>query len=255
MKLLSATRIPFFPKGTLRVDPTYGCDMPESVCAVRRTIGKCWAEKLHKKMGYPGDFRVPVFRPEVLDAIKRLKKPRKIAMSFGGDIGAPGVKQEWRDAVWEVVETCPQHTFVFLTKDPDRACLGASDVPNLWLGVTATDGAELHERSLALYSRTLYPTQAHRWLIMEPLLGSIAGYEADLRGFEYVVIGGLTDGGGKFAPANMEAWESALWPASALCVPMFIKGIRQSTIRQLCAEEGAEYVKGDWRDIMPLGSR
>jgi protein gp37 len=79
--------------------------------------------------------------------------------------------------------TCPQHTFVLLTKRPqnmmkavlaygapwDANILWPRLFPNVWLGVTVENQERADERVPIL----LNTPAAHRWLSAEPLLGPI----------------------------------------------------------------------------------
>ena len=78
----------------------------------------------------------PVFTGKVAFAEAQLRRPlarRKPTTWFVnsmGDLGAEGVEDAWLDQVWAVMALCPQHTFIVLTKRPERlrAYLSAGEV-------------------------------------------------------------------------------------------------------------------------------
>ena len=98
----------------------------------------CWAKGLATRFKniYPNGFE-PTFYPEALESPKYLKKPSRIGVGWVGDVigyTSPSV----RIAICDAIKHCPQHTFLFLTKNPEK--LSEWDFPdNAWVGVTATD--------------------------------------------------------------------------------------------------------------------
>lgn len=62
----------------------------------------------------------PVLREKELLAPLRLRKPEVIAVQFMGDLHHPSVPIDFIDQVFAVMTRCPQHTFLVLTKRPER---------------------------------------------------------------------------------------------------------------------------------------
>ncbi len=270
MSILSATRIPYLAAvGAVRADAITGCTNSPEVCAVRGR-GLCWAENIRKAQaraafdkGYGGTPTNPdvvrtrevsclnafsrlSFEPEVLDAVKRLRKPRVIAWNFGGDAWCDGVDPEWRQAMWEAVRKKPDCTHIFLTKQPHMIDAWQTDSDNLWCGASITDLTEL-DRAEDLENAT--SAECRLWLSFEPLLGALEwgdnkGWYSGWSGYldacriSYAVIGGLSDGAGRIVPEE-EGGTRAEWvqPIIDAChaagVPTFLKNIRKSTLRQL----------------------
>jgi protein gp37 len=117
--------------------------------------------------------------------------------------------------VLTTIALCPQHTFIVLTKRPDRARLILSDkgvpsyaglavhryfplavlplawpLPNLWLGVTVENG--YHRDRLIDLRET---PAARRFVCCEPLLGPLP--ELVLDGIDWVIVGGETGPGAR----------------------------------------------------------
>lgn len=60
------------------------------------------------------------FVESALEAPMKVKKPQCIFVCSMGDLFHPSVLPEQIQRVWEVMESCPQHTFIVLTKRPER---------------------------------------------------------------------------------------------------------------------------------------
>lgn len=174
-----------------------GCRHQETgVCPVKA----CWAKGMAKRLKF--DFSQPRLVPELLLAPLSVRKPSTILVNFMGDLGGEwvdplGLVREWtecvalysitdrigkhlvslRDIVFRVMEVCPQHTFLFLTKNPlawqkwtfDSAQSKGVWPDNAWVGATAWD-----EKSYWATSRALHAVQAkHKWISFEPLFGPV----------------------------------------------------------------------------------
>jgi protein gp37 len=113
------------------------------------------------------------------------KKPRRIFVNSMSDLFHPDVSDDFIYATWLTMAITPQHTYLILTKRPERmrAILqswidyratfreGATgeSLPNVWLGVTAENQKAADERIPVL----LKTPAAHRFVSIEPMLGPI----------------------------------------------------------------------------------
>ena len=111
---MSATDIQYLDSSW---NPITGC-LPGLPCWDR-----CWARRMAKRLagrcGYDASdpFRL-TFHPDRLADPLKWRKPRRIGVSFMGDIGlAP---DEWLKKVLAVMSMCGQHTFFVLTKRPNQ---------------------------------------------------------------------------------------------------------------------------------------
>ncbi len=152
----------------------------------------CYARRLAEgrlKNKYPNGFQ-PTFWPERLDEPYQIKKPSKIFVCSMGDLFGDWVPRDWILRVLKVAEECPQHTFIFLTKNPIRL-IEFNFPPNAWVGVTL-DRMQLVRWELLrdLESLTV------RFISFEPLLCfdevSAAQIFFHQRPPEWVIVGGLT---------------------------------------------------------------
>jgi len=131
-----------------------GCRHWESgICAVGLN---CWAKKITERFNnhYPNGFE-PTLYPEALESPLYLKKPSLIGVCFMGDLfgdwvdpfhhgdGEYGEDEAGyvtlKGRVFETIERCPQHTFLFLTKCPKNLAAWSLFPSNAWVGATATD--------------------------------------------------------------------------------------------------------------------
>jgi protein gp37 len=171
--------------------------------------------------GYPttGDPFRPTFHPDKVQQILSLKgEGKRIFLDSMGDWFSPGVEFDW---IWQVVGAVkqkPEHTFLVLTKRPDRIgeVLERLDVPaNLWLGTSITKQGDL-ERVEWLKKHV----SGHKFLSIEPLHGPI---DVDLTGIGWVIVGAETGNRrGKIEP-NPEWVESIRKEVDRLGIPVFLK--------------------------------
>lgn len=101
------------------------------------------------------------------------KQPRKVFVCSMGDLFHARVPFEFITKVWEVMELARQHTFLVLTKRPQRMkefLEGLNKVlPNVWLGVSAEMQPQFDRRVGILRQ---IPASLH-FVSCEPLLGPI----------------------------------------------------------------------------------
>lgn len=182
-KRLSKTGIEY---GNLAWNFYSGCENGKDICAVTQD---CWAHGIVNRFPshYPNGWK-PTIYPEALLSPLGIKKPSVILCAFMGDLFGNWVdpdkqivlpptlmNQHWVDTVrlsnyvFRVVEQCPQHTFLFLTKNPQGYQKWGRFPENAWCGITVTD-----ERTFAYNMTHLIGVNAkNKWVSIEPLLGRI----------------------------------------------------------------------------------
>ena len=88
----------------------------------------------------------------------------------------------WREEIFNRMSVNPQHSYIFLTKRPERIDFQTDD-GNVWMGVTVTRASEKKRLSdLKKYIRA-----RHYHATFEPLFEDIG--EINLEGFEWIVVG------------------------------------------------------------------
>jgi len=176
--------------------------------------------KINLKIACPGEVFpagfTPTFYPSRLDEPKKLKKPAKIFTVSMGDLFGEWVPQQWIDAVLQVVRECPQHIFIFLTKNPAR--YEDYEWPaNCWLGTTVESSYTASR--LVCMSKI---KAAVRFVCFEPLLGPVAKFDLEnLKDMHWVIIGAQTGPGAQTPDAE---WiQTIIGQAKAYNVPLFLK--------------------------------
>ena len=192
-----------------------GCyNLPEGICPVE----VCWAKgiALHYPKLYPNGFN-PTYYPEALDSPKYRKKPSRIGVGWVGDVIGYGL--EYKEQIYETIRACPQHTFLFLTKNPENLPQWSPFPENCYVGVTAT-GVEAYKQALA----GLAVIKAKvKFLSIEPFLERIpmvAPYELSRDEVQQVIIGAQTK---PYRPPAISAVHEIVEACDKAGVKVFLK--------------------------------
>lgn len=164
--------------------------------------------------------KVEIFLDEkVLTKPLRWPKPRTVFVSSMTDLFGEWVPEPWIDRIFAVMALCSRHTFIVLTKRPERmreymAGIRGWPLPNLWLGVSVE-----HRAARGRIDVLRATPCAIRFLSLEPLLEQLG--VLDFRGIHWVIVGG--ESGAKARPMHPN-W--ARWirdQCAAARVPFFFK--------------------------------
>jgi protein gp37 len=177
-------------------NPATGCTPISEGC--QNCYAKRMANRLRGRCGYPQDdpFRVTLHEDRLGEPL-RWKKPRRVFVCSMGDLFHDDVPHEFIYGIWDVMVQSKQHTFLVLTKRPDRMksfiekvmcnrmdyalTFGGTPegkkarkwaqkpVQNVWLGVTAENQQRADERIPIL----LQIPAAVRFVSVEPMLGPV----------------------------------------------------------------------------------
>lgn len=141
----------------------------------------CWAIAMAKRLAKnPSIYRdqqkayaggPPMLDHKEIEAPLHLKKSAKIGVQFMGDILHDSIDGFWISAIWGVMQRCPQHTFFILTKRPERFLKLTPQLPvleNVWFGVSISTN-----EGFWMIEKLLQISAAHRWVSIEPMLGTI----------------------------------------------------------------------------------
>ena len=162
------------------------------------------------------NFRVH-FHPEELNRITPQDKPKKIFMDSLWDWNANAVKDEWLQAILAKMAEYPQHTFMILSRRPDR--YGRFQYPpNVWLGTSISkteDRCRIQDLG-DLKSNNL------RFLSIEPLHEAI-DLASWFRWIDWIILGAETGHRkGKIRPEK-EWIEAIIRNCREEGIPLFIK--------------------------------
>jgi protein gp37 len=150
-------------------------------------------------IGHYAPFEEIVIHLDRMDQPLHWRKPRRIFVGSMCDLFHPDVADAVLDRILATVARCPQHSFLILTKRPERMlAYVATPLSNVWLGVTAENQSTADERIPIL----LQTPAARRFVSMEPMLervnlisipgdwlGAAEKYDA-LRGQSWYLTGG-----------------------------------------------------------------
>ena len=176
-----------------------GCDH----CYARRM-----ANRLKGRYGYPDTDPFQVhFRPGLLNRPLKWKQPRRIFVCSMGDLFHDDVDNLAYDSISNIIDRCPQHTFMILTKRPKKMKAIFETVMNphfnnLWLGVTAENQQRADERIPIL----LQIPAARRFVSIEPMLSNVKlrhewlcdrGFCCDSGTISWCIVGGETGPGAR----------------------------------------------------------
>ena len=165
------------------------------------------------------------FYIEPLRRVLKWRKPKRIFLNSMSDTFHPGVTDEQIGEMWKIMFEAKQHTFLVLTKRPERMreVVGrvewAKDLlSHIWLGVTV-ENQEMADERIPLLLQT---PAAVRWLSVEPLLSKI-----DLTPFisymaiSLVILG--CESGANRRECKIEWLRSLVAQCKAAGVPVWIK--------------------------------
>lgn len=171
-------------------NPVFGCTKVSPGCAncyIERTPPYRMAKpKLEFVRGH-----IPIqLKPERLSIPLRWRKPRMVFVNSLSDTFHEDVPDEFIMKMFGVMAIATQHTFLVLTKRPER--LKTLDLlyfngtetlplPNVWLGVTAESQRMAEERIPIL----LDTPAARRFVSVEPMLGAV-NLQPFLEGWGYL---------------------------------------------------------------------
>lgn len=177
-------------------NPVVGCTPVSSGCdncyAAREASGRLAHLDLYAGLAKDGEFTGEVrLVPERLDQPRHWTRPRRIFVNSMSDLFHPKVPIDFIREVFDVMASCPQHTFQVLTKRPHRMARftwayyrdATGPAPNIWLG-TSIENADNLWRCRPLASTFA----AVHFLSLEPLLGPLEDLKLD--GIDWVIVGG-----------------------------------------------------------------
>ena len=224
----------------LKYYPKLGDPGMEGACKYDSTDGMDTMLELEKpyiKDGraqpYPMNFQ-PTFHKYRLDEPQKLKKPSKIFVCSMADLFGEWTPDSWIDEVMMAMTKAPQHTYLFLTKNPDRYFeyienswqeipekYDFSKIKSVYFGATITNQNDLNKM---INNDTLID-----FLSIEPLLSEVdiskaLEYESccsEELNIKWIIVGAQTGPGA--IPPKPEWVQSIIDQCRAAKVPIFLK--------------------------------
>jgi len=221
-------------------NPVTGCWGPEGTVENPNRCPGCYAERFARRLqgrsGYPaeGDPFRPIFHNAQFDRKHSplyRKKPARIFVSSMGDLWGDWVPEPWQEDVLAVCEQTPQHTYLFLTKNPfgygHSTALFFPD--NAWLGVSGPSLSEVLSREMEITAYTKNDeTVTNIYGSLEPryhwptgaALDSIARSHSRLA---WLIVGAMTGPKAKQYPVERVWLRHLVAAARQAGIPVFLK--------------------------------
>ncbi len=175
----------------------------------------CYARRMYKRFKWNPEiwFEYACMPRE----LKKLKKPRKIFIGSTIELFGDWVKEAWLKTIFADVKEYPQHTFIFLTKQPQNLIKWSPFPDNCWVGVSATNDVIANT---AMYYLGMLNAKI-KFLSLEPLLSwDIENQE--LRNINWLIIGQQTPASTKTEP-KIEWIKEIVEAANKARIPIFLK--------------------------------
>ncbi len=215
-------------------NPTTGCTKISPGCT------HCWAERMAwrlRGMGqkwYANGFQVTT-HDALLERPLHWAKPRRVYVSFIGDLFHEEVPDAFVARVFDVMTRAPRHQFHLLTKRPERLSRMSAGLPwpaNVWAGATVEDAAHTHRADQLRQTGAVT-----KYLVLEPLLGPVD--DLDLTDIDWVILGGESGPGAR--PLHIDWVRSVRDQCLTAGVPFYFKqwggARRKETGRELDGRE------------------
>lgn len=183
-KRMSKTNIDW-PGLTHTWSPIVGC---------KHNCPYCIAEKWNRRYHWIPKWDEPQIFQERMTTPLNHKEPCSIFVVFLGDLFGDWVNSDFIRSVIAVTEKTPQHTYWFLTKNPQRYC-EFNFGKNCKLGTTITGeniGTAWRNRDNLLKGGSASSWQPELFISMEPLRGTIPFFNISSKFIDLIIVGAQT---------------------------------------------------------------
>ena len=175
----------------------------------------CYARRIYKRFGWSETIQ---WNEQCLIDLKRIKKPSRIFIGSTMELFGEWVGDNAIEHIFDHLRDYPQHTFIFLTKQPQNLAKW-SFPPNCWVGVSATDHFMWDEalRSLERIDASV------KFVSLEPLMGHISmDYPYSPKILNWLILGSQTPMSEKTLPKR-EWVDEIISAADKASIPVFCK--------------------------------
>jgi len=179
----------------------------------------CYARRMYKRFKWNEAIR---WHPPAWDLVDTLNKPSRIFVGSTFELFLDTLPENWMEYNLLTAKKYPQHTFIFLTKQPQNLIKWSPFPDNCFIGVTATDNDMAF---MAVGFLRLIEAKV-KFISFEPLLKPIIRWVGDaeylFNHINWVIIGART-------PFSVKTFPKWKWVAGIInaCdkanIPVFLK--------------------------------
>ncbi len=205
----------------------------------------CYARRMYKRFKWNPEIR---YEPLSLYPIVDLEKPSRIFIGSTIELFGDWVRYEWLEDIFRIAEAFPQHTLIFLTKQPQNLVQWSPFPDNCWVGCSVTAYPPMIREAF----KGIEPVEATvKFISFEPLQGMIFSSDNVIEryiehsGVNWVIIGQQT-------PVRLATMPKIEWIREIVeaCdkakVPVFLKNNLMSLLKG-CYGVNAPY----WSKVVP----
>ncbi len=214
------------------INPVKGfCPM---ACEDNRGKEYCYARRMYKRFKWNPEIR---FDELWIPTLANIKQPSRIFVGSTIELFGDWVKYWWLKTIFDWCLWYPQHTFIFLTKQPRNLAKWSPFPPNCWVGVSATNYTMAS--GARYYLRHLKATV--KFLSVEPLLEPLEDrrgcqFEFIGSGISWVIVGQCTPVSPSTIPKREWIYE-IIEAADKARIPVFIKDNLKPMFGQIVRQE------------------
>lgn len=208
------------------INPVKGlCPMACTYCYARRM----YLNPFYKPMYEHQEIRFDVkgYQDDDDWGISKLKNPSRIFVGSTMELFGDWIEPRWLEVLFQMIRRYPQHTFIFLTKQPQNLIKWSPFPSNCWVGYSVTDWRSFHRAA-----EHLFHIQAGKLFVsIEPLLDRVeyikGGMSTILPVFQagwldWIIIGQQTPVSVKTSP-KVEWIREIVEAADKVKIPVFLK--------------------------------
>lgn len=180
------------------LNPYPGCWGPGGTREKPNWCSYCYARRIAERFrgtkAWPNGFD-PTPHFDRLKELGRASRPYRVFMGDSSDLFGDWVTSgdiRFILRATQLYSTRRRHTYLFLTKNPQRLAEFNPWPSNCWVGATGTDATMFWQAQFAL-AKVIAPV---KFISAEPLLGSLNIAEFNPACVNWVILGGLTGPGG-----------------------------------------------------------
>ncbi|RZK26962.1 MAG: DUF5131 family protein [Flavobacterium sp.] len=196
-------------------NPWRGCTKVTAACK------NCYMFRSYSRIGI--DPNVVAKQDGVFNAPLTWSKGTKIFTCSMSDFFHDGA-DEWRSDAWDIIRRTPHHTYLILTKRPERIneCLPEDwcreKYGHVWLGVTVESQREVHR----IHTLGEIPCEV-KWVSFEPLFSDIQLTQRELDIIQWAVLGGESGYKDKVRKTELSWFNSLMFQFMGYGIPIFFK--------------------------------